>query len=374
MNRLYIIDGHSLLYKAYYAIRGLSTHSGTPTNAVFGFVNMLHRVIRECHAKFLCVTFDSGKPSFRVQIYPEYKANRPEMPQDLQIQIPIVFRLVDAMGIKRIVMDGYEADDLIATLCHHAEEQGWETRIVTADKDLFQLVTSRTHVLRFTKDTIEEYDPEAVRAKMGVPPERIADLLGLMGDSTDNIPGISGIGPKTASNLLRDHGDLETVLKNAAGLKNPRMKEKLLSGAESARLSLQLATVARDIPLEANLVDFAYTEHLTKDLESLLTDLEFRSLLSQMKKRGEPAPAEPPAPTAGQQYRIIRTVEELQVYVDNAVKIGTVAIDTETTSLDTHTCALVGVSLSFHTGEAVYIPVGHDPMMAGGKQISLDEL
>ncbi|HQO36708.1 MAG TPA: DNA polymerase I, partial [bacterium] len=116
MNRLYIIDGHSLLYKAYYAIRGLSTHSGMPTNAVFGFVNMLHRVIRECHATFLCVTFDSGKPSFRVQIYPEYKANRPEMPQDLQIQIPIVFRLVDAMGIKRIVMDGYEADDVIGTL------------------------------------------------------------------------------------------------------------------------------------------------------------------------------------------------------------------------------------------------------------------
>jgi len=371
MHRLFIIDGHSILYKAYYAIRGLSTKSGIPTNAIFGFAQMLFRVIREAQPHHICVTFDSKAPTFRKELYPEYKANRPVMPDDLQVQVPYVEKMLDALNIRRIARDGFEADDIIATLVRKAEEYGWEARIVTADKDLFQIVSDKTHVLRFGKKDIEDYDINQVKEKMGVPPERIVDLLALMGDSSDNIPGITGIGGVTARKLLNEYQSLENLIRRADTIKNENLREKIKTGADTARLSRKLATVKKDLELETDFESFRYENKLTPDLESLFQELEFKSLLASLKqdtgtksKQGHALPS----------YQIIRRSEELVPYLRSAFNEGILAIDTETTSTDAMRCRLVGISLSFKPGEAKYIPLSHTPAAACGEQMSLESL
>ena len=367
---LYIIDGHSLLYKAFFAIRGLSTRSGIPTNGVYGFAQMLLRVIRESKPVYLCVTFDSKAPTFRQDLYPEYKANREVMPDDLQMQIPYVYKMLDALKIKYLTMDGYEADDIIATLVSHAETKGWETRVVTADKDLFQIVSTQTHILRFGKNEIEEFDPPAVKEKMGVGPEQIADLLGLTGDTSDNIPGVPGIGPVTATKLLKDFGTLENIINHAPRIENQKWREKIMNNMENARLSRQLATVKKDIPFNLDIQSLTYTIQITPEVKALFEELEFRTLLSSL---GETKKEESDR-ARKTYYRILRTAEELKAYIYEASRSEILAIDTETTSSDPFRCQLVGVSMSFKPGEAVYIPIGHRESVAGGNQISLKEM
>jgi DNA polymerase-1 len=366
---LFIIDGHSLLYKSYYAIRGLSTRSGIPTNAIFGFAQMLLRIIREAEPRYLCFTFDSKTPSFRRELYPEYKANRAVMPDDLQGQIPYVFRMLDAFRIGYIIQEGFEADDLIATLSHQAEEKGWETKVVTADKDLFQIVNDRTHILRFGPKEIEEFDPESVWKKMGVQPEQITDYFGLTGDASDNIPGVAGIGPVTASKLLKEFKTLDEVIDKADSIKNAKAQQKIKENINQARLSRQLATVIRDVPINFDLHDFAINMEITPELESLFNELEFKALLTSLKNTGE----EQIKAKRTVQYKIIRTHEELKEYVLKAQDASILSVDTETTSPDPMRCRLVGISLSCAPGEAVYIPLSHKETAAEGRQISLDE-
>ncbi len=362
---LFIIDGHSILYKGFFAIKGLSTKSGMPTSAIFGFAQMLLRVIREAKPERLCVAFDSKAPTFREEIYPDYKANRPIMPTDLQMQFPYVKRMLNALHITQLVKDTYEADDIIATLAAHAEQRGWHTRVVTADKDLFQIVTGKTHILRFQKKQIEEYDPTGVLKKMGVAPERITDLLGLMGDATDNIPGIRGIGPVTAKKLLGEFGTLESLIEQAENISNPKLREKVKEGTEAALLSKRLATVKRDVPLEIDFETFDFTEEVTPELETLFEELEFKGLLATLKKRHTKREVN---------YRTLRSKQALEEFVKAATNAGLVAIDTETTSTDPMQCRLVGVSMSHKPGEAVYVPVGHSPEASGGEQISTEDL
>lgn len=370
MQRLYIIDGHSILYKAYFAIRGLSTKSGIPTNAVFGFAQMLLRLIRDNKPQYLIIAFDSKAPTFRKEIFSEYKANRPIMPDDLQIQLPYVEKMLDALEIKRLAMDGFEADDIIASLTHLAEQKGFETRVVTADKDLFQIVTQKTHILRFNKENIEEYDPEQVRKKMGVPPERIADLLGLMGDSSDNIPGVAGVGPVTAVKLLNEYKSLEGVLEKADSIKNERLREKIKAGAEIARLSRKLATVKNDISIEDDFSLFQFDLKCTENLEQLFQELEFKALLNTIKE----ATLTIKEPVKSQTiYRVIRDKKDLVEFLRSIPEEKTLSIDTETTSSDSLRCGLVGISLSCKPGEAAYIPIGHSPDIAGGDQMPIED-
>ncbi|HOE63300.1 MAG TPA: DNA polymerase I [Candidatus Sumerlaeota bacterium] len=371
MQRLYIIDGHSILYKAYFAIRGLSTKSGIPTNAVFGFAQMLMRIIRESKSQYLVVAFDSKAPTFRKEMFSDYKANRPIMPDDLQTQLPYVEKMLDALEIKRLAMDGFEADDIIASLAHLAEQKGVETRVVTADKDLFQIVTEKTHILRFNKDNIEEYGPEQVRQKMGVPPERIADLLGLMGDSSDNIPGVAGVGPVTAVKLLNEYKSLENVLEKADNIKNERLKEKIKSGTETALLSRKLAMVKNDVPLESDFDSFRFDLKCTASLIELFQELEFKSLLNALKDAALPQKT---SEKAQAEYSIIRNKMDLAEFLQGKQKVKTLSIDTETTSCDSLRCALAGISLSSKPGEAAYIPVGHSLDIAGGEQMSIEDV
>lgn len=366
---LYIIDGHSLLYKAYYAIRGLSTKSGMPTNAIFGFLQMLLRIIREAKPRHLCVTFDSKTPGFRRELYPEYKANRTVMPDDLQGQIPYVFRMLDAFRISHIMKEGFEADDLIATLSHQAEKKGWETKVVTADKDLFQIVSDRTHVLRFGPKEIEEFDTDFVEKKMGVLPGQITDFFGLTGDSSDNIPGVAGIGPVTASKLLKEFKTLDRVIEKSGSIKNAKLQQKIKDNINQARLSKQLATVRRDAPINFDSHDFAINLEITPELESFFNEMEFKSLRTSLKNTGE----DKTKTQRTVQYKIIRNHDELKEYVLKARDASFLAVDTETTSTDPMSCRLVGISLSCAPKEAVYIPLGHDKTVMEGEQIPLDE-
>jgi len=364
---LFIIDGHSILYKAYFAIRGLSTRTGLPTNGIYGFTQMLIRVIREGGPEHLCITFDSRVPTFRKQLYPDYKANRPVMPEELQVQIPQIMKILDAMNITHISREGYEADDLIATLARMAEERGWETRVITADKDLFQIVTDKTHILRFGKKDIEEYDTKAVEARMAVPPRKIADLLGLMGDSSDNIPGVAGIGPKTASRILEDYEGIEELIKNPDRVPKVKWREKIRENAEIALLSKQLATVKTDVEMEPDFDDFRFSMKITPELEEIFGELEFKSLLGTLRNRL------PDHVTRSFEYRVLRSSPEIEAFLEQVRKHRILALDTETSSVDSMLCRLVGISMSCKPNEAVYIPVGHDTDVSGG-QIDLDDL
>lgn len=370
MPTLFIIDGYSILYKGYYAIRGLSTREGIPTNAIFGFANMLFKTLRETEAKYVCVTLDSKGPTFRNQIYEDYKSNRPEMPEDLQVQIPYLNRLLDALKITRLERQGYEADDLIATLSSMAVERGWETKILTADKDLFQIVTDKAHILRFEKNDLIEYDPQNVEKKMGVRPEKIADLFGLMGDSSDNIPGVPGIGPKTAVKLLKKFDSVEEIIENSKRIENKRIQNKINDYSTQALISKKLATVKHDVLIEVDFDDLHFSTEVSPELESLLLELEFKKLISTLREQENVKKSE----NRETNYRIIRQIEELQDYINEAMKSELVALDTETTSLDCMQCKLVGISMSYRPNEAVYIPVGHSEAVAGGPQIPIDKV
>ena len=367
---MFIIDGHSLLYKAYFAIRGLSTREGMPTNGIFGFAQMLFRVIKETEPHYLIVTFDSEGPTFRKEIYEDYKANRPIMPGDLQLQLPYLDRMLDALKVSRLSKKGYEADDLIATIASQAEKEGWQTRIVSADKDLFQLVNEKTHVLRFSKKQIIEYDPARVEEKMGVPPDKITDLFGLIGDTSDNIPGIKGVGPVTATRLLREFNNMEDILEKTSQINNAKLRDKLRNNAEKARLSKRLATVKSDVPLDVQTKNFRFDFKITPEIETLFEKLEFKTLLASLHNRE----VKTHHTLQDVEYKVLREKEELETFIKEAKSAELLAIDTETTSTDPMQCRLVGISMSFTPGKAAYIPVGHDPLAAGGKQLSLREV
>ena len=368
--RLFIIDGHSIVYKAFFAIRGLSTRNGIPTNGIYGFVQTLFKAIKDYSPPYLCVAFDSKVPTFRHEIYEEYKSNRPVMPDELQAQMPYIFRILEGLGIKFLLKDRYEADDIIATLTTEAGKKGWEVRIISSDKDLFQLVDDSCHTINFSKKQTLEYGPEEVEKKMGVRPENITDLLGLMGDSSDQIPGIAGVGPVTAKKLIQQFGNLENIAENTEKIKNARIRQKVEDGLEIARLSKKLATVKDDLSLDVALEDLVYEKKYSDDLLDLLGELEFKALITTIRnKTGEKS-----NPLKDVEHKTLTTADEIRQFVKEALKAPVLALDTETTSTDPVSCRLVGISMCYKQGYAVYIPVGHDQTMAGSGQISSEEL
>ena len=347
---IYVIDGAGYYYRAYFAIRQfLSNTKGIPTNAVYGFSLMLKRILKEQNPDYLVMTFDSKEKTFRHEQYADYKANRPDMPEDLAEQLPYIDRLVDALKIPVEKEAGWEADDLIGSIVKKARENGYDVVIVTSDKDLMQLVEDGVSIYDSMKEKMIGKDE--VIEKFGVDPERVADILGLMGDTSDNIPGVPGVGAKTATALVKEFGDMEGVLTAADGMKKKRLRENLIEFADQARLSKELATIAVDAPITFDPDSWKVSTPDTEKLAALYSELEFTTLLKELA--GD-------QPKKARNYKTILDEKTLNAAIAEMRSSKSFAVDTETTALNPVWAKLVGVSLCAKEGDAYYLPLRHD--------------
>jgi DNA polymerase-1 len=355
---LYLIDGSGYIFRAYFAIPPRMSSDGTPTNATFGFSNMILKLLRESDADGIAVVFDKGKTSFRNDFYPEYKAHRPDPPEDLVPQFEMIREATRAFNLPCIEMENYEADDIIATYARRAAAAGIEVTIISSDKDLMQLVGDGIVMMDPMKN--QPIGPDEVVAKFGVPPEKVVEVQALAGDSVDNVPGVPGIGVKTAAQLIEAYGDLEALLAHAEEIKQPKRRENLIEFAEQARISRRLVTLKDDVPVAEDLADFRLREPDPEALRAFLERYEFRSILTRLADRLGGGEAEAKAPAgAAAGYQMVRDLAALRGWIAEAEAKGLVAVDTETTGLDPLRAELVGVSLSVVAGAACYIPLGH---------------
>jgi len=375
-NHVYLIDGSGFIFRAYYGIKvDMTRADGTPVNAVFGFTRMLMKMVEDTDADHIAVVFDRARKTFRNDIYPEYKANRDAPPEDLIPQFELVREATRALNVAAVDMDGFEADDLIATYTRQAREQGAEVTIVSSDKDLMQLVGPG--VIMFDAMKNKRIGEDEVVEKFGVGPDRVIDVQALAGDSSDNVPGVQGIGIKTAAHLINEYGDLDTVLERAHEIKQPKRRERLIAEADKARISRRLVTLRDDVPVDVDLSQFATRAVDGETLMAFLSEQGFKSMIKSAGARygiavpdgpaaGDGAGFDPAAGDVGTQYELVQTVDALKAWIAEAVAAGAVAVDTETTSLDASRAELVGVSLSVTPGAACYIPLGHKQPAAQG--------
>jgi DNA polymerase-1 len=344
----YLIDGSAYIHRGYHAIQGLVNSKGLPTNAVFGFTRMLIKLLDERRPGHAAMCFDAPGPTFRHELYPAYKANRPPMPEDMAVQIPYIKQIVAAYRLPVVEMPGYEADDLIGTLCRKLEGEGWSVVMVTGDKDFIQLVSGRASLWDPMKDA--QTDLARVRDGMGVEPGQVVEVMGLSGDATDNIPGVPGIGPKTARELIRAFGSLEGLYANLDRLPRPKQQESLRSFRDQAFLSRRLATIRTDAPLRIESQSLALQPPDTRALAGLFRMLEFRQLQQSLPQTAE---------RRAKDYRPILDAAELAALPERLRAAGVFALDTETTSPDPMRARLVGLSFAVEADRAVYIPCGH---------------
>lgn len=346
-NTLYLIDGSSYLYRAYFAIKRLSSPSGFPTNAIYGFTQMLLKLLKDYQPQHLAMVFDVGRVTFRTELYPAYKANRAEMPDDLRQQVGPIRDLVRAFNIPVVELEGYEADDLIGTLAARWEAKGGKVVVVTGDKDLMQIVSEWTTLLDTMKNVTSGI-PQ-VHERFGVGPEGVIDILGLAGDSSDNIPGVPGIGEKTAIKLVQQFGSMDALLERAAEVPG-KTGERLREFADQARLSRTLATIIRDVPYDLQPYQLLAQEPDTERLNELFKRYGFQTLIKEMTAQ---------ATLQTDQYHCVLTPEALEALAQRLETAAAFAFDTETTGLDPRTAELVGISIALQPHEAFYIPVGH---------------
>jgi len=384
---LHLIDGSAFIFRAYHALPPLTRRSdGLPVGAVAGFCNMLQRYITgnagPDAATHLAVIFDKGSHTFRNDLFDAYKANRVEMPEDLRPQIPLTRRATEAFNIPCKELEGYEADDIIATLARQAREAGGRVTIVSSDKDLMQLVGGGVEMLRpgMQGKPDERIETEGVEAYFGVGPERVVDVQALAGDSVDNVPGAPGIGIKTAALLINEFGDLETLLARAGEIRQPKRRQTLIDFAEQIRLSKRLVQLDAETPLDFTLDELELRDPEPDRLLGFLTEMEFRTLSRRVAEAlGAEVPAIPepaqaaPDPDAEPEegsapdwaaidraaYECVRDMAALEGWIARIRARGAVAVDTETTGLDEMRADLVGISLSVEPGQACYIPLGH---------------
>jgi DNA polymerase I len=337
----------------------MSRADGTPVNAVFGFTKMLMKLVEDTDADHIAVVFDRARKTFRNEIYGEYKAHRPPPPDDLIPQFALVREATRALNIAEVGMEGYEADDLIATYARQAREIGAEVTIVSSDKDLMQLVGDGVTMLDAMKN--KTIGPDQVMEKFGVGPDRVIDVQALAGDSSDNVPGVAGIGVKTAALLINEYGDLDQVLARAEEVKQPKRRQSLLDQADMARVSRDLVTLMRDVPVEMPLSDFAVRNIEPETLLAFLEAQNFKSMVTTIKSRFgvEGVVEDVVEGPIESRYELVQTVAALEAWVARATEAGWVAVDTETTSLNSMRAELVGVSLSIDPGHACYIPLAH---------------
>lgn len=387
---LVLVDGSGFIFRAFHALPPMTSPEGVPVNAVYGFTNMLARLLRDHVGTHLAVLFDASRQTFRSDIYPQYKAHRPEPPEDLRPQFSLIRDATQAFNVPGIELPGWEADDLIASYAVAVRKMGGTCTIISSDKDLMQLVGQGVCMLDPIKQT--PIGPAEVETKFGVPPEKVVDVQALMGDPTDNVPGVPGIGPKTASALINEFGTLENVLASAPDMKKSKKRDMLIEHAQAARLSLQLVTLATDVPLPVPVEELATREPDKLALADWLDSMGFRSVMSRMGM-GSPAGAHAhraarasahasangqdtpnPAQTAPAQstgpadllsapyaeYETVRTAEALQKWVSMAQEAGVCAVDTETDGLDPLAANMLGFSLATAPGKACYVPVRHE--------------
>ncbi len=381
---LHLIDGSAFIFRAYHALPPLTRKSdGLPVGAVSGFCNMLHRYV-EGNAgpdapTHVAVIFDKGSHTFRNDLYDQYKANRDEMPEDLRPQIPLTRRATEAFNIACKELQGFEADDIIATLACQARAAGGQVTIISSDKDLMQLVGDGVEMLDAMKN--RRIDRDGVIEKFGVPPERVVDVQALAGDSVDNVPGAPGIGIKTAALLINEFGSLEELLDRAGEIKQPKRRQTLIDHRAQIELSKRLVQLDCDMALDFTLDDLEVREPDPEVLLAFLSEMEFRTLTKRIAdQHGVAAPVAPAAPSdlpdapataapdmppiTAEGYECVRDLTALQGWIDRARDQGFVAVDTETTALDEMRADLVGVSLCLAPGQACYVPLGH---RAGGE-------
>lgn len=349
-----LVDGSSYMFRAYHALPPLSNSKGESTGAVVGTVNMLRRMMGEYQPDCVAVVFDASGPTFRDEIYPEYKAHRPPMPDDLRAQIEPLHRIVEAMGLPLLEIPGVEADDVIGTLALQAAEQGMGTLISTGDKDMAQLVNEHITLINTMNNTI--MGPEGVLKKFGVRPDQIIDFLALVGDTVDNVPGVPKCGPKTAAKWLAQYGNLDTLMAKAEEIKG-KVGENLRASLEQLPKSRELVTIKLDVPLERGPRDLQPSSPDTAVLREWYSRIESNRLLATLepKQRTESQPQT----TAATEYQVVLEQADFDTWMERLEQAELVAFDTETTSLDYMQAELVGVSFAVQTGEAAYVPVAH---------------
>jgi len=385
-SHLYLVDGSGYIFRAYHALPPLTRKSdGLPIGAVHGFTGMLMKLLRDMKdgdaPTHFAVILDHSEKTFRKELYPDYKANRPPPPEDLVPQFPVIREAVAAFGQPCIELENYEADDIIATYARQAEAKGARVTIVSSDKDLMQLVSDKISLFDTMKDKRMSF--EAVEEKFGVKPELVPDVQGLIGDSTDNIPGVPGIGPKTASQLIEEYGDLETLLSRAEEIKQPKRRENLIEHAENARISRKLALLVDDLDLKRSLDDLAVREPDPDTLLGFMDEMEFRTLRRRAEAEfggGEAGESDDPLALEVDRsaYDCVQDMDALERWIERCYAAGVIAVDTETDALSAAGSNLVGVCLAVGPNEACYIPLGHrggDLAYGGGtpKQIALEE-
>ena len=355
--KVILVDGSSYLFRAFHAIREMNTSSGFPTNAIRGVISMIRKLQKDYTDSKIVVVFDAKGKTFRNDLYSEYKANRPPMPDDLRVQIQPIHDIIKAMGLPLLVIDGVEADDVIGTLALEASQKGIETIISTGDKDMAQLVTDHVTLMNTMTDTF--MDVPGVSEKFGVRPDQIIDYLALMGDKVDNIPGVEKCGPKTAVKWLDAYGTLKGVMENADQVKG-KVGENLRAALEQLPLSYELATIKCDVELELGLEDIQVKPVDNALLLKYFTEYEFKTWAKDLST-GKVESAKPQkAPVDRSLYTILSTEDGLLAYIEKLKAVPYFAFDTETTSLNYMQANIVGVSFSTAPNEAVYIPLAHD--------------
>lgn len=397
---LYLVDGSSYIFRAYHRLPPLTDPEGTPVGAVYGYTTMLWKLADDLDAAdgptHLAVILDKDSTSFRNEIYPEYKANRPDPPEDLRPQFPLIRDATRAFSLPCIEVEGLEADDLIASYAREAQRRGWDVTIVSSDKDLMQLIGEKNGARIDMLDTMkgQRIYIDEVREKFGVEPEKVGDVLALMGDSVDNIPGIYGVGPKTASKLIAEHGSLTAALDQAPDMKKSKLKERLSEGRGDAELSRVLVTLKEDCELPVPLEDMKLDGIPPEPLKAFLEKHGFTSLLRRLdagkgsperSNNLHPAKAEtkgddgdpqgnrqplPEMPEVDRSaYETVQTMERLRDWIERATAARLVAVDTETSSLDAMRAELVGMSLALGPNDACYIPFAHHNVGGGGNDM-----
>ncbi len=366
--KLYLIDGSSYIFRAFFGIRQfLSNSKGLPTNALYGFTNMLIKVVRDEKPDYLAMVFDSKAKTFRHKKYPKYKANREVPPEDLAQQFPYFEPLVDAFDIVSLKQDGFEADDIIGTLSLIGKNKGLDVVIVSGDKDMMQLIDDQISMLDTMKN--KQIRQEEVVEKFGVPPEKVIEVMGLMGDSSDHIPGVKGVGPKTATDLIQKYGSIQNLYDHVDEIEKKKLKEKLNQDRENAFLSRELVTIKTDMDLNVKIENLRRKEPNPDKLRKIFSDLEFNSLLNDLGPED--------ASSVTQQndrpsFECVLDNKTLDFWINKLKKTGEFALDLETTSKHPMKAQMVGISFSNKDHEACYVPVDHR-YMGAPKQLSKKE-
>ncbi len=362
---LYLIDGSSYIFRAYYGIRAdLSTSEGFPTNAVYGFANMLLKFLREYEPRYLGIVFDSKGEVFRNEIYPEYKANRDEAPEDLKVQFPKIFELVQAFSIPMLAMEGYEADDIMGTIAKAQEES--KVVLITGDKDFCQMVSENVTLVDTMRERVTGV--REVQQKYGIEPGQMIDFFALVGDKVDNVPGVAGVGEKTASALISSYGNLEGVYGNLDELR-PSVARRLREHKDDAYLSRELVTIKTDVEIGTGIEDFRYGGYAAEDLRGIFRELEFGKLLDEI---GDSSSSSDGEAVGYDSYETVFEEKSLGQIISMIEEAGELSIDLETNSKLPMNARIVGFSLCSSPGHAFYVPVGHTDIMEAGKQMNID--